>query len=499
MLTSLLLAALAAAPADSVILRVLTINDFHGALETRLYPWSRGRPVGGIAALKGMMDSLAAECRCPSVRLDAGDQMQGTLASNLVYGRSSVEALGLLGLDAAAIGNHELDWGTDTLAARVRDAKYPWLAANVFDSATGKRPAWSRPYQIITKGPYRIAVIGYLTPGTKSIVMDQHVRGLHFREGRGAIADVLDEVRAERPDFTMMVAHEGARCDSLKCLGEIMDLSRQFDSTAFDVIVAGHTHTLINTFDRGTPIVSARANGTNIGVVDLVQGPDGTRTWRIQVVDVYADAVRPDSAAIALVERYRPATDRLAKRVIARLRDSLPGGRGEFPLGNLIADAQRAVAPADFGMMNNGGIRRGLFPGPITYQQLFELHPFSNVVVRISVTGRVLKEALELAVSDGYPDVHVSGMKVRYDPSQPVGSRIVGIVRTNGTPVAPDRTYVLALSDFMAGGGGGFDMFRPLVPRRSGKTDLEAMIAWLRRQRQPVRAPTDHRWIRVTP
>lgn len=499
MLALLAAGLLLSAPSDSVLLRVLTINDFHGALEPRVYPWSNGRPVGGVVALKGLMDRLAAECACPTIRLDAGDQMQGTLASNLVYGRSSIEALSLLGLDAAAIGNHELDWGLDTLAARIHQAPYPWLAANVFDSATGKRPRWARPWAMVTKGPYRIAVIGYLTPATKTIVFDRIVRGLEFREGKAAIADVIAAAKAEHPDFTMMVAHEGARCDSIACLGEIMDLSRQFDSTTFDLIVAGHTHTLINTTDRGRPIVSARSNGTNVGVADLIRGADGARRWQVRVLDVYPDEIRPDSAERALVARYQPMTERLSKRVIVRLRDSLPGGRREFALGNMIADAQRTAAGADFGLMNNGGIRRAFLPGPVTHADLFELHPFSNNVVRLTITGALLKEVLEHALKDGHPDNHISGLKVKYDSLAPAGSRVIEIRKSNGSRVLPNARYTLALSDFLAGGGGGFAMLRPVKQVRTGKTDLEAMIAWLRRQPQPVRATTGNRWIAVTP
>ena len=187
MLTSIAAAWLLASGADSVLLRVLTINDFHGALEARIYPWSNGRPVGGIAALKGMMDSLEADCRCPTLRLDAGDEMQGTLASNLVYGRSSVAALSLLGVQAAAVGNHDLDWGPDSLAARMSEARYPWLAANIIDSITGLPPAWARAMAVVSAGPYRIAVVGYVTPETKTIVMDRQVRGLFFPGGRPAL------------------------------------------------------------------------------------------------------------------------------------------------------------------------------------------------------------------------------------------------------------------------------------------------------------------------
>lgn len=498
MLIAFTLAAALALPADSVLLRVLTLNDFHGALEPRGYPWSNGRPIGGIAAVKGMMDSLAAQCRCPSIRLDAGDQLQGTLASNLVAGRSTVEALNLLGLSAAAIGNHELDWGVDTLVARIGEARYPWLAANLIDSVTGRRPGWAKPYVIVTAGPYRIGVVGYLTPGTKTIVLERHVRGLLFPGGRAAMADALAEVKAARPDFTMLVAHDGAFCDSTACNGDVIDLARQTDSTEFDLIVAGHTHTLINTVVNGIPIVSARANGTAVGIADLMLLPDGTRRWRVRVESVYADAVSPDSAGTALVERYRPLIDRLSREVVVTLRDSLLGGRGEFPLGNLIADAQRGAAPADVGLMNNGGIRRALLPGPVTYSDLFELQPFGNNIVRLSIPGRELKQVLEHSLRAGAPDAHVSGVKVRYDPSRPEGDQIVEIRKLDGTRIEPQRMYVLALTDFLAGGGGGFAMLRKYRQIRTGKTDLEAMIAWLKRLPQPVRAPAGKRWIAVT-
>ncbi len=485
-------------PADSILLRVLTINDFHGALEPRGYGWSKGRPIGGIAALKGMMDSLARDCHCPSIRLDAGDQLQGTLASNLVAGRSSVEAMNLLGLTAAVIGNHELDWGVDTLAARVKEATYPWLGANIIDTVSGVNPAWARPYAIVMAGPYRIGVIGYITPATKTIVMDRHVRGLRFPEGIGALAGALAEVKAARPDFTMLVAHEGAFCDSLACTGEIIDLARQTDSTMFDLFVGGHTHTLINTTVNGIPIVSARSSGTAVGIADLIRRPDGTRRWQVRVESVYADAVSPDSAGIALVERYRPLIDRLAKQVVVRLRDSLLVLRGEYPLGNLIADAQRAAAPADVGLMNNGGIRRALLPGPITYSDLFELQPFGNNIVRVSIPGRELKRVLEHSLLDGAPNAHLSGLKVRYDPTRPAGDQVVEIRKLDGTRINPRRMYVLAVTDFLAGGGGGYAMLRQYRQTRTGKTDLEAMIAWLHRQRQPIRAPAGTRWRMVS-
>jgi 2',3'-cyclic-nucleotide 2'-phosphodiesterase (5'-nucleotidase family) len=485
------------APADSVLLRVLSIGDFHGALESRVHRWSDGRPVGGIAALKGLMDSLAAECACPTLRLDAGDQMQGTLASNLVFGRSAVEAMNLLGLDAAVVGNHDLDWGRDTLRVRMRQARYPWIAANIVDSARGAPVDWIAPSHVLTTGGLRVGVVGYANTRTKQMVIAERVKGLVFPGGRAAIDYALEQLRRERVDLTVIVAHEGAFCDGEACAGDIVELAHELDSTEVQLIVAGHTHSLVNTTVNGIPIVAARSSSTALGVADLVAMPDGSRRWRVRVEDVYADRVTPDSAALALVERYRPEVERLAGVVIAEIGDSLTTVGAEYALGNLIADAQRAAAGADFGMMNNGGIRRDLLPGTLTYGDLYELHPFGNVVVEVTVTGAQMKEIVEHALRLGRPRFHLSGLVVRYDVSRSVGQRVVEMRDGRGRRVEPGRRYTLALSDFLAGGGDGLPVVPGLPAATTGRTDFDAMTAYLRSLPQPVRGPADRRFIPV--
>lgn len=500
MLPSFLLAAAIAGRADSTLLRILAINDFHGALEPRQYGWSSGRPVGGAAALKATFDSAARSCACPVLRLDGGDELQGTLASNLVFGRSTIEVLNRLGLDAAVVGNHELDWGVDTLKARMRESRWAWVAANVFDSVSGRRPAWATPYTMLERGGMRIAVIGYMAKRTKQMLGAQQGAGLVWRQDAAAFRDALEAVRGERPDLTILIAHEGALCDSLPCRGEVIDLARQLDSTQVQLIVAGHTHTLVNTVVNGIPVVQARSNGTAYSVIDLVRRPDGSRGWRVRVETVWADRVTPDSGVEAILDKYRPMVDRLAKRRVAVLGDSLVRQGNQYALGNLIADAQRAAAPGtDFAIMNNGGIRRDLPPGQLTYSDLFELHPFGNSIVRVWLTGAELKEIMERAVNSGRPSFHVSGLTVRFDSRLPAGSRVIEMRKPNGTIVQPRRTYVMALSDFLQTGGEGLTLLRTLPTRRTGKTDLEAMIAYLGRLRQPVAAPAGRRFIDVAP
>jgi 2',3'-cyclic-nucleotide 2'-phosphodiesterase/3'-nucleotidase/5'-nucleotidase len=470
------------------VLRILTTNDFHGALLAGTPSWAQGRRIGGAAALEALMDSAEAECDCPTVWLDGGDQMQGTLTSNLAYGRSTVEAFNAMGLAAAAIGNHDFDWSVDTLRARMKEARYPWLAANVFDSASGRRPQWARPWAVIEADTLRIGVIGYITTQTKSIVKAEFVRGLDFR-GVGSIRGALDSLAQERPHLTVLVAHAGASCDSTRCSGEILDVAAALGKR-IDAVVAGHVHLLAETAVGGVPVIQARSSGTALGILDLIANADGSRAWQSRVETVYADSVTPEAGIAAIVERYSRQSDSLAAQVVTTLASSLRKDRSrQYPLGNLIADAQRSVTRADIAIMNNGGIRgTGLAAGPVTYADLFELQPFANGMVTVRVSGAVVLRALEHAVSDGYPEAHVSGVTARYDSARPRGSRIVDARLEGGQRLAASRLYTVALNDFMVTGGSGYTMFEGARVQRTGKTDLEVLIEYLTSRKRPVTA-----------
>ena len=483
---------LALAPQDSMHVRVLAMTDFHGALESRTYPWSQGRLVGGAAVLKAAMDSAEARCGCPTLRIDAGDQMQGTLVSNMFYGRSTVEALGLLGLDAAALGNHELDWGVDTLRQRLREAQYPWLAANVFDSLTGRRPDWARPYHIEERFGLRVAFIGYIASGTKGIVFAPHVAGLAFGAGRDAIADVLDAVHAERPDLIILTAHEGLRCNAGRCSGEMVSLARDLHPDDVDLIVAGHPHGITTTKLNGIPIIQAGANGAALGVVDLYRTDPGDWRAELEVRRVYADEVTPDASMLEMLSRYKRVTDSVAHRTIATLKNAPVTRNGENELGNIMADGLRYGARADLSVVGNGGIRSTLPAGPVTYGMLYAVMPFENRLLRLTMSGRELRRLLEQAVGR----IHVSGMRVTYDPRRSRGNRIVD-VRLGEEPLADDRRYTIAVSDYHAEGGDGYTMLRDLPRQDTGMTGLDALIAYLQGAPQPVAIPPHRRVVQV--
>jgi 2',3'-cyclic-nucleotide 2'-phosphodiesterase (5'-nucleotidase family) len=493
------------AAADSgVVLRVLTMNDFHGQILPRSYGWAKDRPVGGVVALDATMDSLAAACACPTVRIDAGDQMQGSLVSSSGRGRSTVDVLNRLGLDAAAIGNHDLDWSVDTLKARMAEARYPWLAANVFDSTTGRRVPWAKGWTLLRADTLRIAVIGYLTPETKGIVKPQFVKGLEIRGGAAPIRAVLDSVEAAKPHLTVLAAHIGVRCDSTgqSCGGDLLSLAKEIVTElpfgAIDLIVAGHTHWPVNIRVGGIPIIEARNNAQAVGVVDFVRGAGGDLEARARLVTPFVDAARPDSALAAVVARYQARVDSITARAVARVKVPLERDEPQYPLGFLLAEARRNELRADVGLVGNGGIRADLPAGAVNYGQVYAVQPFQNEIVRVRLTGAELRAVLERVVEEDRPDAHVSGLTVRYDPSAPAGKRVRRVTFRDGRRLRDRGRYTLATDDYLASGGSRFSALVGKPVDGKGKLDADVFAAYLRKLPQPVVAPEDPRLIPVS-
>src|SRR6266702_1894921 len=328
---------------DSTLLRVLAINDFHGALEPQVWPWSAGRPVGGAAALKPWLDSLARGCFCTTIRLDAGDEMQGTPVSNFNFGRPAIAALNAFGIDAAAIGNHEFDWTVDTLRARMAEAHYRFLAANITDSAGTARPDWAEPFTVIERGEVRVAVIGLALPATPETTSPRNVRGLAFGDGARAVRRVLPQARAAA-DYVMVLAHVGAFCDGdsaaaplgpAACHGEIIDLARNLDSGSVDLIVSGHTHSLVNTVVNGIPIVQARSSGAGIAVVDFVRVSGAgmaRRDVRARIETPFADRIHLDPTLVDALRLSQASVSVITDRPVARFGAELRRTGGEYGL-----------------------------------------------------------------------------------------------------------------------------------------------------------------------
>lgn len=479
--------------------RIFSTNDTHGRLLPAEQPFSQGRLVGGSAAMAGYVARARAETPgCPLFVVSGGDIMQGTLISNLTDGVSTIAAFDAIGYDVAAIGNHEFDWGVDVLRSRIAEARFAMLGANIYVKGTDRHPEWARPWTIVERDGVRIGFVGMTTRSTPWTTRPSNVADYEFRPISEALDRYVPEVLAEGVDFVVAVMHEGAFCQEVgTCEGEALaELARA--TARFDYAVTGHTHSRVETTVRGVPVVQSFSNSTAFGLGRLDRDADGrVRARLIEVRTAYADEVDPDSAVAALVDSYlEKVGDRLTRVVTELAREAPKPRRGDFPLGRLIADAQRSATGARIALMNNGGIRRPLPAGPITYADLFELQPFGNRLVTLTVTGDVILRALEHALDERGTDAQVSGLRVFYDPDARDGSQILGAELDDGTPLDPAATYTVAVNDFMAQGGSGYGMLvEASEVVETGIVDFDALVEYLEGLPRPVELPPDERWI----
>jgi 2',3'-cyclic-nucleotide 2'-phosphodiesterase (5'-nucleotidase family) len=483
-------------------LRIIATNDFHGSFEPR--PDSTGVRRGGAAYLATAIARARAECAartdCSSVLLDGGDMFQGTAPSNRTYGSTVVDLYNTLGYAAAALGNHEWDWGRDSLRARMRQARYPVLGANV-QFADGRDVDWIPDDTLLQVGSLKVGVIGVSTVETPRTTMAVNVSDLRFVDPAPVVNAHARSLRARGADAVILVAHAGAFCDRSPaapgCAGEIVELARGITERV-DAIVSGHTHSLVNTRVNGIPIVQARSHGRAVGVVDI---PLGGGEASIAVRDVLPDSVAPEPAVDAQVKRVVAAVAAEMSRPVAQIAEPLRRSGRQYALGNLVADAQRKAGKADVAVMNNGGIRADLQAGQATYGSLFEVQPFGNTLYRLTVRGRDLRAYLERLVGRVEINAHVSGVNIVYLPAKPPGSRISTVTMADdGRPLRDDATYTLVLSNFLVGGGDGLGLAAEAIKTEPlGIPDIDALVSYVRAQRQPLRVPFEARLTAALP
>jgi 5'-nucleotidase len=508
----------AGSPPRTVVVSIVGTNDVHGHVD-------RMPELGGYVA------NLRRARRRDGgavLLLDGGDMFQGTLESNLGEGAAMVRAFNALGYGAAAVGNHEFDFGPagpaatprgpgddarGALKARAREARFPLLAANVLDAATGHAVSWPhvRPSVVLREAGVKIGVVGVTTTATAHATIAANFRGLQVAPLAETIAAQARALRAAGATVIVVVAHAGGACrafddpaalDSCEAQSEIFQVARALPPGTVDVIVAGHTHDGLAHSVAGAAIIEAYAEGRYFGRVDLTIDratgrPVGVRIWP-------PHPVCTDAAACA-AERYEGAPvvpDAAVARAIsgdlarARSLRAQPLGvivtatvrrahRQESALGNLFADLMRQARPdADVTLVNGGGLRADLPPGPLTYGELFEANPFDNRFATLRLTGEELAAVVAGNLGRDNGIISVSGARVAA-ACGPDGALHVVLTRDRGgQPIAPGDALTIVTSDFLATGGDG--LFSPEIQRRAvldtGPPIRDAMAAALRQR-----------------
>ncbi|HZZ86064.1 MAG TPA: 5'-nucleotidase C-terminal domain-containing protein [Anaeromyxobacteraceae bacterium] len=469
MLALALALSLAAAPR---CVEVVELSDLHGRLDA-------------LPRVARAVEELRR--RGPTLLLDGGDSMQGTLDSELSQGRAVVAAFGALGVDAAAIGNHDFDRGPEVLRDRVAEAPYPYLAANFKEKASGVRPAWKNLFAhrlFRPAGGPVVGVVGLATEETPYTTMPRNVTAFRFEDAARAAAAEARALRAEGAEVVVALAHIGGRCPrsdaprdgTAGCDADspIFKLARALPPGAVDAVLGGHTHEALSRRVNGVAVVEPAARAETLAWVTLcagrrarLHGPiDLSRGERAEAAAARVSATVAPFIAAARADRERKVGVTL-RRPLTRDRHALS------TLGAAAAASLRAAAGADFALVNGGALRVDLPAGELRWGQLYEALPFVDRVVVLTLSGRQVTELVGAFGKRGKGLPQVSGLVVGEPGAAP---------RTcAGAPLEPERLYTVATNDFVASGGDGAGaVVNDLPPERVKVTATEGRAAFVR-------------------
>lgn len=462
-------------------IQIIHTNDIHGHLDVtdRVASGNSSFSQGGLVATAAQIERLRAKAPERTLLLDGGDAWQGTYISNENKGQAVTRIMSLLRYDAQVVGNHDFDWGTENLRQRATEASFPFLCANCADTS-GAVPSYLRPYVVKDLGPVKVAVIGLILPDAASIIKASSIAGIRFKDAANTARSYLPEMRTQA-DLVVALTHIG------------LDNDRKLatDVPEIDVIVGGHSHTALRaavTVGK-TVIVQTGAYTANVGDLELVIDPATklvtavpTRSNELIAVASTGTASEVVNQIAAIVDDRRAAGRKYTERIVGRLAAPLDNPRAECGLGNLVTDGlleygRQQGWKSDLAFYNMAGVRAPLPSGEVSYGQLYQVLPFTNVVTSVDLTGTQLRAVFE-AASGAAGRLHVAGATYTYRIANPAGQRLLSAI-VGGLPIDPARIYHVVTIDYLLTGGDGHTEFTSGTNVIFGDIEVDAVAAYM--------------------
>lgn len=455
---------------------ILYTNDVHCGVDDNL-------GYAGLATVKNVLEAQGKHV----VLVDNGDAVQGDTIGTLSNGEYIIDIMNEIGYDVATPGNHEFDYGMDQFFALTEQANFPYVSANFVDNDGN---TVLDPYVIKDVAGVKIAFVGISTPktittSTPKYFQDDNGNYIYaFQQDEtgeklyAAVQAAVDAARAEGAQFVIAMAHLGIEEDcSPWTSSEVI-----VNTTGIDAVLDGHSHSLI----QGEKV-------KNKDGAEVLLSSTETKLAYIGCLTIKDDGsmsttLISDNGMKDFIGGIQEEFEELVNTVVAStnvdliIKDPASGERivrvSETNLGDLCADAYRAMSGADVAIVNGGGVRADIPAGDITYGQIIAVHPFGNEMCVVECTGQEILDALELgcsklpAESGGF--LQVSGMtytvdlnvesSVKLDENgmfvSVEGDRRVTEVTIGGEPLDPEKTYTLASHNYkLKDCGDGYSMF----------------------------------------
>jgi 5'-nucleotidase/UDP-sugar diphosphatase len=525
-----LLCAFTVQAADTWSLVICHSNDVHGGVDSSEATFMNPEhppELGGAASAMRIINRLrrfARENQDGFLLLDTGDIFQGTLVGTKTQGEAVMRAMNQMGYNAWVLGNHEFDLGRDVPEALMKQANFPTLSANIYDTTGGVWRHFAQPYLIKDYGAFKVGIIGITTAGTVREAFAENIKNLYFAPEVTTLSMYRDTLRQMGVDVIIAATHLGLPFDRWEAWDDVerrekegwksdyaknaMELVRRVPG--IDILFAGDIHVgyqepWVDPVNH-TPCFQGYGRGTNLLAVrfDFDRQTRKLVGWKPfaeegTLITLLSDrfprvreVAHPIDTAQARVEKGYD--EKIGEAVYPVTRT----GENESLLGNLICDAMLWKMKGDIAITNKGGVRTDLPAGTITPRDVFNVLPFDNTLSTVSVTGRFLKDLLEDKLAYGGSGLYVAGMRVKVDRSKPKGERIVSL-EIGGKPYAPDSSYRLVTTDYLLEGNSGMEMLMPLRNQaavESGVYMRDAVVEYIR-EHSPLEPKLDGRWTTI--
>jgi 5'-nucleotidase/UDP-sugar diphosphatase len=433
--------------AQQVNIRILHWNDFHSQnLPFQVKAKSKTTSadttffVGGSSTLSAYLQKYDIGDSSTLV-LNAGDDFQGSPISTITQGASQIQLLNLLKPDAMTLGNHEFDYGRTSLSQVLKEAKFPIVSANLYDSQT--MSPYVQRYVIKKIGSVTIGIIGLMTTELPTLSVPTNVQHLEVRSPSSTVNEIVPELKQNGADIIIALTHQGVKEDSILAT-QCPDL---------DLIVGGHSHTALfkPKYVNGIMIVQAGSRGRWIGKVDLIVDiqKDTIVQSRGELIECRTSEIIPDPVVDAAVNELEKLADKSLNEVIAVATVDLKRTSvGESNIGNWISDVMRSYAKTDFAFQNSGGIRKDLLAGDITVRDFWEISPFGNTLVTFTVDGKTLRSMIQHQLSLRDDFCQISGFSYVYRNIN--GQKMLHNVKVGKQLLDEKRKYTVVTNNYVA-------------------------------------------------
>lgn len=456
---------------------ILYTNDAHCGIED-------GMGYQGLSAAKRAL--LAAGNKV--LLVDNGDAVQGDTIGTLSKGEYIIDIMNKLGYDVATPGNHEFDYGMDQFNKLVEKADFDYISCNFVDK--DGNPVL-KPYVIKETDGVKIAFVGISTPKTITTSTPTY-----FQDGNGnyiygfmqddtgeklyaAVQSAVDAARKEGAKYVIAMAHLGIEADCQPWTSSDVIVN----TSGIDVVLDGHSHSTIagdivkNKEGKDVILTSTGTKLANIGCLTI--SADGKLSTALINDDGMSDTIAEIKSGYEEIVNTVVASTKVELTVNDPVSGERMVRRQETNLGDLCADAYRAMSGADIAVVNGGGIRVSIPAGDIAYGQIIAVHPFGNEMCVVEATGQQILDALEMGARNAPGEcggfLQVSGMSYEIDlnvePTVEVnadgmftgvsGEYRVKNVKVGDEPLDLAKTYTLASHNYMLkSAGDGMAMFQ---------------------------------------